>query len=123
MNKDSKIYVAGHRGMVGSAIVRELNKDAAIIRRPISEIPIEELINIIVAGGDILPEIDEELEHQHHHHHHGENVDAIITMIMTKNASVITITTMMTKSANAIMSIITMIMNITIIMMMNCSRI
>ena len=26
MNKDSKIYVAGHRGMVGSAIVRELRK-------------------------------------------------------------------------------------------------
>ena len=26
MNKDSKIYVAGHRGMVGSAIVRELKK-------------------------------------------------------------------------------------------------
>ncbi|MGY5238260.1 GDP-L-fucose synthase family protein [Clostridium tertium] len=26
MNKDSKIYVAGHRGLVGSAIVRELNK-------------------------------------------------------------------------------------------------
>ena len=26
MNKDSKIYVAGHRGMVGSAIVRELQK-------------------------------------------------------------------------------------------------
>ncbi|MBT8196414.1 MAG: GDP-L-fucose synthase [Bacteroidia bacterium] len=25
MNKDSKIYVAGHRGMVGSAIVRKLN--------------------------------------------------------------------------------------------------
>lgn len=25
MNKDSKIYVAGHRGLVGSAIVRELN--------------------------------------------------------------------------------------------------
>ena len=24
MNKDSKIYVAGHRGLVGSAIVREL---------------------------------------------------------------------------------------------------
>ena len=24
MEKDSKIYVAGHRGMVGSAIVREL---------------------------------------------------------------------------------------------------
>ena len=26
MEKDSKIYVAGHRGMVGSAIVRELNR-------------------------------------------------------------------------------------------------
>lgn len=27
MNKDAKIYVAGHRGMVGSAIVRRLQKD------------------------------------------------------------------------------------------------
>ena len=27
MNKDSKIYVAGHRGMVGSAIVRRLNQE------------------------------------------------------------------------------------------------
>ena len=26
MNKDSKIYVAGHRGMVGSAIVRKLKE-------------------------------------------------------------------------------------------------
>ena len=26
MEKDSKIYVAGHRGMVGSALVRELNR-------------------------------------------------------------------------------------------------
>ena len=26
MEKNSKIYIAGHRGMVGSAIVRELNK-------------------------------------------------------------------------------------------------
>ena len=26
MEKSAKIYVAGHRGMVGSAIVRELNK-------------------------------------------------------------------------------------------------
>src|SRR4030095_11033587 len=27
MNKDSKIYVAGHRGMVGSAIYRKLKND------------------------------------------------------------------------------------------------
>lgn len=27
MNQDAKIYVAGHRGMVGSAIVRELERD------------------------------------------------------------------------------------------------
>lgn len=26
MEKNSKIYVAGHRGMVGSAIVRELHR-------------------------------------------------------------------------------------------------
>ena len=26
MEKDAKIYVAGHRGMVGSAIVRQLEK-------------------------------------------------------------------------------------------------
>ena len=26
MEKDAKIYVAGHRGMVGSAIVRELER-------------------------------------------------------------------------------------------------
>ena len=26
MEKNAKIYVAGHRGMVGSAIVRELNR-------------------------------------------------------------------------------------------------
>ena len=27
MEKESKVYVAGHRGMVGSAIVRRLKKD------------------------------------------------------------------------------------------------
>ena len=27
MNTESKIYVAGHRGMVGSAIVRKLNAE------------------------------------------------------------------------------------------------
>ena len=27
MEKDAKIYVAGHRGMVGSAIIRRLEKE------------------------------------------------------------------------------------------------
>jgi GDP-L-fucose synthase len=27
MNKDSKVFVAGHRGMVGSAIVRKLERE------------------------------------------------------------------------------------------------
>ena len=27
MNTNSKIYVAGHRGMVGSAIIRELQRE------------------------------------------------------------------------------------------------
>lgn len=50
-------------------IVKELNKEATILRKPIAEIEIEELLNIIVSGGDILPEVDEE---EHHHHHHDE---------------------------------------------------
>ena len=52
-------------------IVKELNDNATIISRPISEYSIQELLNIIVSGGDILPEVDEE-EHHHHHHHHEE---------------------------------------------------
>ena len=40
MNKDSKIYVAGHRGMVGSAIVRELKRQgySNIVTRTHSEL-------------------------------------------------------------------------------------
>lgn len=40
MQKDAKIYVAGHRGMVGSAIVRELNRQGYnnIITRTHSEL-------------------------------------------------------------------------------------
>ncbi|MBQ7154665.1 MAG: GDP-L-fucose synthase [Synergistaceae bacterium] len=40
MNKEAKIYVAGHRGMVGSAIVRELNRQGYtnIITRTHSEV-------------------------------------------------------------------------------------
>ena len=49
------------------AIVSELNDHATIVSRPISEYNIEELLNIIVSGGDILPEVDEE-ECCHHRH-------------------------------------------------------
>ena len=40
MEKNAKIYVAGHRGMVGSAIVRELERQgyANIITRTHSEL-------------------------------------------------------------------------------------
>ena len=34
MEKNAKIYVAGHRGMVGSAIVRELQRQATPISLP-----------------------------------------------------------------------------------------
>ncbi|MBQ2509376.1 MAG: hypothetical protein II529_01000, partial [Erysipelotrichaceae bacterium] len=54
-------------------IVRELNEEAELITRPLDEYTIEELLNIIVSGGDILPEVDE--EHEHHHHHHDDDED------------------------------------------------
>lgn len=65
------------------AIVNELNDHAALVSRPVSELSIEELLNIIVSGGDILPEVDEECHHHHHHedgeecccHHHHDDDD------------------------------------------------
>ena len=54
------------------AIVSELNDHATIVSQPVSDYSIEELLNIIVSGGDILPEIDEECC-CHHHHHHDED--------------------------------------------------
>ena len=84
-------------------LVRELNEEAEILDSPITEYPIEELLDVIVNGGDILPEFEEEDEdedehdhdhehehehehhhhdhdhehhhHHHHHHHHGEDDD------------------------------------------------
>ena len=43
MEKDSKIYVAGHRGMVGSAIVRELGRQGYtnILTRTHSELDLK----------------------------------------------------------------------------------
>ena len=57
------------------AIVTELNDYATIVSTPIKDYSIQELLNIIVSGGDILPEVDEEecCCHHHHHHHHDED--------------------------------------------------
>ncbi len=40
MNNDDKIFIAGHRGMVGSAIVRKLNREgyANLVVRTSSEL-------------------------------------------------------------------------------------
>ena len=56
-----------------SDIARELNEEAQIVSEPIGDMPIEELLNIIVSGGDIMPDFDEEEEH--HHHHDDEDED------------------------------------------------
>ena len=52
------------------AIVTELNEEAVIVDTPIEQMSIEELLDVIVSGGDILPQIEEEEEHHHHHHDH-----------------------------------------------------
>ncbi|MBR5341174.1 MAG: GTP-binding protein [Erysipelotrichaceae bacterium] len=64
-------------------IVKELNDDAQIVSDPISDYSIEELLNIIVSGGDIMPDFeehhhhdedeDEDHEHEHEHHHHHDH--------------------------------------------------
>ncbi|MBQ1483622.1 MAG: GTP-binding protein [Erysipelotrichaceae bacterium] len=59
-------------------IVRELNQDAEIVDEPINELPIDEVLDIIVSGGDILPDFEEEEhdhDHEHHHHHHHDDDD------------------------------------------------
>lgn len=53
-------------------VVKEVNDDCTIVTKPVSEMNIDELLDIIVSGGDILPEIEEECCCGHHHHHHNE---------------------------------------------------
>ncbi|MDO4940655.1 MAG: GTP-binding protein [Erysipelotrichaceae bacterium] len=66
-------------------IIKEINDDCYISTKPIAEYSIDELLDIIVNGGDILPDFDEgehhhdechhchhDEEHEHHHHHHDE---------------------------------------------------
>ncbi len=64
------------------AIVKELNQEADVVSEPINDMLIEEVLNIIVSGGDIVPDFDEEEEHHHHdeeeehdhdHKHHHEH--------------------------------------------------
>lgn len=62
-------------------IVEELNDNVDIVSRPIGEYTIEELLDVIVSGGEILPDIDEEHHHYccgddcecHHHDHEHEH--------------------------------------------------
>ena len=66
-------------------IIKELNDEAVVTDKPVEEYSIGELLDIIVSGGDILPEIEEEEEchccccedhdHEHHHHHHHHHDD------------------------------------------------
>ena len=65
-------------------LITEINPDAEITTVPVSEMSIEELLDIIVNGGDILPEFEEEHhhdedddddEHEHEHHHHEHHHD------------------------------------------------
>ena len=58
MNKDSKIFVAGHRGMVGSAIVRELNRQGYknIITRTHSELDLCRQLDVEKFFADEKPE-------------------------------------------------------------------
>lgn len=60
-------------------VVKEINDDCLIVSKPVNEMKIDELLDIIVSGGDILPEIEEDEcchHHEHeeccHHHQHDE---------------------------------------------------
>ena len=69
-------------------LVEELNDNVDIVSRPIGEYTIEELLDVIVSGGEILPDIDDhhhyccgddcechhhDHEHEHHHDHEHEH--------------------------------------------------
>ncbi len=61
-------------------LVQEINDEAEITRKPLEEYSIEELLDVIVSGGEICPEClaeehhhhddDEDEDHDHHHEHH-----------------------------------------------------
>lgn len=68
-------------------MLREVNPDVDILDASIEEMNISDLLNVIVSGGEIMPEFDEHHHHhdedeecdcccghhhEHHHHHHDE---------------------------------------------------
>ena len=53
-------------------IVRELNADARLLDTPVMDLPIDELLDVIIDGGEILPDFDEDECCCHHHHHHDD---------------------------------------------------
>lgn len=52
--------------------VLEIHPDATVISDILDNYSAEQLLNIIIKGGDIVPECDEE-EHEHHHDHDHEH--------------------------------------------------
>ena len=58
MNKDSKIYVSGHRGMVGSAVVRKLTSEGYtnIITRTHKELDLTNQARVFKFFEQIRPE-------------------------------------------------------------------
>ena len=68
-------------------LVEEINDDVEVVSEPVKEMPIGELLDIIVNGGDIMPDFEEEHhhdhddeddddddhDHEHHHHHHHDH--------------------------------------------------
>lgn len=59
-------------------MLKELNPNVYITNKPISDFDINELLDVIIAGGEIMPDLDEHEECDdeecchHHHHHDGE---------------------------------------------------
>ena len=69
-------------------LVEEINDDVEVVSEPVKDMPIGELLDIIVNGGDIMPDFeeehhhdhdddddddDEDHDHEHHHHHHHDH--------------------------------------------------
>lgn len=72
-------------------MLREVNPDVDILDTSIEEMNISDLLNVIVSGGEIMPEFDEHHHHdedeecdcccghhhEHHHHHHDADEDFV----------------------------------------------